>query len=112
MQLKHCLINFQLKRTLVIGHSMGGMHCDECAADDDIEISGLVLSSSHLGFARPKGEDLMPRYAERLKCFDNRLRSKSYSLDRAKLSTPKRSPDIIIKFLANVSQDLRIEKYS
>ena len=81
----------------------------QLAADDDIEISGLVLSSSHLGFAMPKGEDLMPRYAERLKYFDNRFAPKSYSLDRAKLSTPKGTPDIIIKFLANVSQDLRIE---
>ncbi len=62
-----------------------------------------------MGFAIPKGEDLMPRYAERLKYFDNRVAPKSYSLDRAKLSTPKGTPDIIIKFLANVSQDLRIE---
>ena len=98
-----------IDNSILIGHSMGGIIAAQLAADDDIEISGLVLSSSHLGFAMPKGEDLMPRYAERLKYFDNRVAPKSYSLDRAKLSTPKGTPDIIIKFLANVSQDLRIE---
>jgi pimeloyl-ACP methyl ester carboxylesterase len=106
---KTLLDKLSIKETLVIGHSMGGIIAAQLAADDDIEISGLVLSSSHLGFAMPKGEDLMPRYAERLKYFDNRVAPKSYSLDRAKLSTPKGTPDIIIKFLANVSQDLRIE---
>ena len=106
---KTLLDKLSIKETLVIGHSMGGIIAAQLAADDDIEISGLVLSSSHLGFAMPKGEDLMPRYAERLKYFNNRVAPKSYSLDRAKLSTPKGTPDIIIKFLANVSQDLRIE---
>ena len=106
---KTLLDKLSIKETLVIGHSMGGIIAVQLAADDNIEISGLVLSSSHLGFAMPKGEDLMPRYAERLKYFDNRVAPKSYSLDRAKLSTPKGTPDIIIKFLANVSQDLRIE---
>ena len=78
---KTLLDKLSIKETLVIGHSMGGIIAAQLAADDDIEISGLVLSSSHLGFAMPKGEDLMPRYAERLKYFDNRVAPKSYSLN-------------------------------
>ena len=61
---KTLLDKLSIKETLVIGHSMGGIIAAQLAADDDIKISGLVLSSSHLGFAMPKGEDLMPRYAE------------------------------------------------
>ena len=106
---KALLKNLKIEDAIIIGHSMGGIIAAQLAADDDISISGLVLSSSHLGFAYPKGEELIPRYANRLKFFSNNSAPKSYTLDRAKVSTPKGTSEDVIKFLANVAEDLREE---
>jgi len=106
---KALLKDLKIEDAIIIGHSMGGIIAAQLAADDDISISGLVLSSSHLGFAYPKGEELIPRYANRLKFFSNNSAPKSYTLDRAKVSTPKGTSEDVIKFLANVAEDLREE---
>ncbi len=106
---KALLHDLKIEDAIIIGHSMGGIIAAQLAADVDISVSGLVLSSSHLGFAYPKGEELIPRYANRLKFFSNNSAPKSYTLDRAKVSTPKGTSEGVINFLANVAEDLREE---
>ncbi len=94
---------------IVVGHSMGGVVAAQLAADRDTSTAGLVLSSTHLGFARPNGEPLMARYGTRV----DRIRSEgvnaAYGLERAKRSTPEGTPQTVIRFLAEIAASARIE---
>ena len=62
---KALLNALRVNDVIVVGHSMGGLVAAQLAADRDTSTAGLVLSSTHLGFARPKGEPLMARYGTR-----------------------------------------------
>ena len=93
----------KLEDIILIGHSMGGLIASQLAHDDDLTVSGLILSSTHLGFACPKGEVLMARYANRVKKFSAKLSDTDYALERARRNTPENTPELVIKFLANVA---------
>ena len=99
----------EINDAVVVGHSMGGVVAAQLAADRDTSTAGLVLSSTHLGFARPKGEPLMARYGTRV----DRIRSEgvnaAYGLERAKRSTPKGTSQSVIRFLAEIATSVRIE---
>ena len=72
-------------------------------------MSGLILSSTHLGFGYPKGEALMARYANRLETFSAKLSDIDYAMERAQRNTPKDTSESVIEFLANVALDIRLE---
>ena len=99
----------KINDAIVVGHSMGGVVAAQLAADRDTSTAGLVLSSTHLGFARPKGEPLMARYGTRV----DRIRSEgvnaAYGLERAKRSTPEGTSQTVIRFLADIAASARIE---
>ena len=59
----HMISELKLEDAVLVGHSMGGVIATRLAAFEHLAFKGLVLSSTHLGFGKPKGEDLMPRYA-------------------------------------------------
>jgi pimeloyl-ACP methyl ester carboxylesterase len=99
----------KLKKIILIGHSMGGLIASQLAYDNDVSVSGLILSSSHLGFGCKKGEPLMERYANRLKTFSTKLSDIDYAMERAKRNTPEGTSESVIKFLANVALDIRKE---
>ena len=99
----------KLKKIILIGHSMGGLIASQLAYDNDVSVSGLILSSTHLGFGCKKGEPLMERYANRLKTFSTKLSDIDYAMERAKRNTPEGTSESVIKFLANVALDIRKE---
>ena len=99
----------KLKKIILIGHSMGGLIASQLAYDNDVSVSGLILSSTHLGFGCKKGEPLMERYANRLKTFSTKLSDIDYAMERAQRNTPEGTSESVIKFLANVALDIRKE---
>ena len=94
---------------IVIGHSMGGLVATKLATDPEASISGLILSSSHLGFGLPKGEPLMARYSNRIQVLNKNSADAEYTMERAKRSTPEGTHEDVIKFLADVAGNTRIE---
>ena len=50
----------ELQDITIIGHSMGGLIATSLAAEPDMPVTGLILSSTHLGFNLPSGSPLMP----------------------------------------------------
>ena len=106
---KALIETLKLKKIILIGHSMGGLIASQLAYDDDVSVSGLILSSTHLGFGCKKGEPLMERYANRLKTFSTKLSDIDYAMERAKRNTPEGTSESVIKFLANVALDIRKE---
>jgi pimeloyl-ACP methyl ester carboxylesterase len=98
-----------LNDPIVIGHSMGGVVAAQLAADKETSVAGLVLSSTHLGFALPKGEALLDRYATRIDRIREEGVDMAYGLDRARRSTPEGTSDEVIGFLAEVATSARIE---
>ena len=106
---KALIETLKLKKIILIGHSMGGLIASQLAYDNDVSISGLILSSTHLGFGCKKGEPLMERYANRLKTFSAKLSDIDYAMERAQRNTPEGTSESVIKFLANVALDIRKE---
>ena len=106
---KALIEKLKLKKIILIGHSMGGLIASQLAYDNDVSVSGLILSSTHLGFGCKKGEPLMERYANRLKTFSTKLSDIDYAMERAQRNTPEGTSESVIKFLANVALDIRKE---
>ena len=106
---KALIETLKLKKIILIGHSMGGLIASQLAYDNDVSVSGLILSSTHLGFGCKKGVPLMERYANRLKTFSTKLSDIDYAMERAKRNTPEGTSESVIKFLANVALDIRKE---
>ena len=106
---KALIETLKLKKIILIGHSMGGLIASQLAYDNDVSVSGLILSSTHLGFGCKKGEPLMERYANRLKTFSTKLSDIDYAMERAQRNTPEGTSQSVTKFLANVALDIRKE---
>jgi pimeloyl-ACP methyl ester carboxylesterase len=106
---KALIETLKLKNIILIGHSMGGLIASQLAYDNDVSVSGLILSSTHLGFGCKKGEPLMERYANRLKTFSTKLSDIDYAMERAQRNTPEGTSESVTKFLANVALDIRKE---
>ena len=47
---KALMNNLEIKDAVLVGHSMGGLVALRLATDQDVLVSGLILSSTHLGF--------------------------------------------------------------
>ena len=99
-----------LQNVVVIGHSMGGVVAAQLVADPSMSITGLILSSTHLGFGRPAGEPLMSRYATRIQRLETKGVGAEYGLERAKRNTPNGTPEDVILFLADIAKDIRVEQ--
>ena len=108
---KALIETLKLENIILIGHSMGGLIATQLAYDDDVSISGLILSSTHLGFGYPKGNALMERYSNRLETFSSKQSDIDYAMERAQRNTPEGTSQAVIEFLANVARD-SFRKYS
>ena len=106
---KALMQGLEVESAVVIGHSMGGLVALQLAADETDLVAGLILSSSHLGFSKPKGEALMPRYADRIERLSSGVVDIDYGIERARRSTPPNTSDNTIQFLANISTGARLE---
>ena len=106
---KTLIEKLKLKNIILIGHSMGGLIAAQLAHDDDVSISGLILSSTHLGFGCPKGDALMERYANRLETFSSKQSDIDYAMERAQRNTPEGTSQAVIEFIANVALGIRLE---
>ena len=74
---KFMVSQLNLKNAVLVGHSMGGIIAARLASTKSLSFKGLILSSTHLGFGKLKGEKLMPRYADRI-CTIEETRSDRY----------------------------------
>ncbi len=106
---KALIETLKLENIILIGHSMGGLIAAQLAHDDDVSISGLILSSTHLGFGCPKGDTLMERYANRLETFSSKQSDIDYAMERARRNTPEGTSQAVVEFLANVALGIRLE---
>ena len=106
---KALIETLKLENIILIGHSMGGLIATQLAYDDDVSISGLILSSTHLGFGYPKGNALMERYSNRLESFSSKQSDIDYAMERAQRNTPEGTSQAVIEFLANVALGIRLE---
>jgi pimeloyl-ACP methyl ester carboxylesterase len=99
----------KLNNAILIGHSMGGVVALKLAIDQEASVSGLILSSTHLGFGCPKGAALMPRYADRIERMISNGVDIAYGRERAKGSTPPETSEDVIEFLAKIAAGSRTE---
>ena len=106
---KALIETLKLENIILIGHSMGGLIATQLAYDDDVSISGLILSSTHLGFGYPKGNALMERYSNRLETFSSKQSDIDYAMERAQRNTPEGPSQAVVVFLANVALGIRLE---
>ena len=106
---KALIETLKLENIILIGHSMGGLIATQLAYDDDVSISGLILSSTHLGFGYPKGIALKERYSNRLETFSSKQSDIDYAMERAQRNTPEGTSQAVVKFLANVALGIRLE---
>ena len=100
----------ELQNIVVIGHSMGGLVATSLAAEPDVPVTGVILSSTHLGFCLPPGRPLMQRYAARIERMEAKGSGLEYGLERARRNTPDGTPDEIISFLADIALGIRPEQ--
>ena len=101
--------SLKLNNAVLIGHSMGGVVALQLATDHEASVSGLILSSTHLGFNCPKGAALMPRYANRIERMTSNGVDIAYGRERAKRSTPPETSETVIDFLAKIAAGSRVE---
>ena len=106
---KTLIEKLKLENIILIGHSMGGLIATQLAYDVDLSVSGLILSSTHLGFGHQKGDALMPRYANRIESFNSKQSDIEYAMERAQRNTPEGTSQEVIEFLANVALSIRLE---
>jgi pimeloyl-ACP methyl ester carboxylesterase len=104
------ILSLELQDVVVIGHSMGGLVATSLAAKPDMPVTGLILSSTHLGFSLPSGKPLMPRYAARIERLEAKGSGLEYGLERARRNTPDGTSDEIVSFLADIALDIRLEQ--
>ena len=107
---KALIRSLELQDVVVIGHSMGGLVATPLAAEPDMPVIGLILSSTHLGFSLPSGKPLMPRYATRIERLEAKGSGLEYGLERARRNTPDGTSDEIVSFLADIALDIRLEQ--
>ena len=107
---KALIQSLELQDVVVIGHSMGGLVATSLAAEPEIPVSGLILSSTHLGFSLLSGKPLMSRYATRIEGLKTKGSNLECGLERARRNTPDGTSDEIVSFLANIALDIRLEQ--
>ena len=106
---KFMVSQLNLENAVLVGHSMGGLIAARLASTKSLPFKGLVLSSTHLGFSKLKGEELMPRYADRIFAIKENLDTSGYKHNRAERAAAKGTDPEIIKFLADAVKKVRIE---
>ncbi|MGY8990327.1 MAG: alpha/beta fold hydrolase [Rhodospirillales bacterium] len=83
-----------LDKAILVGHSMGGIISGGVACYYPERIKALVLSCTHTGAAKPKGQPLLDRYQARID-----ERSKHSQLDYGRLQAAKMTTDATPKEL-------------
>ncbi|MDA9930400.1 alpha/beta hydrolase [Alphaproteobacteria bacterium] len=107
---KALIHTLDLQDVVIIGHSMGGLVATSLAAEPDMPVTGLILSSTHLGFSIPSGRPLMPRYATRIQRLESKGAGMEYGIERARRNTPENTSEEVVSFLADIAKDIRLEQ--
>ena len=96
-----------IDRTILLGHSMGGIIAGNFAGRFPKRVRGLVLSCTLLGRKQPKGQPLGQNYITRLKQFDE-LSALEYGRIRAKTMTaPGCDPTVLERFAGIAAETKR-----
>ena len=83
-----------LDKVILVGHSMGGIIGGGFASQFPERLAALVLSCTHTGAAKPKGQPLLDRYQQRID-----ERAKYDPLDYGRLQAAKMTTDATPKEL-------------
>ncbi len=106
---RELMAGLDLREAIVVGHSMGGLVATRLGADRGGRIAGIVLSSTHLGYARPPGEPLMERYAGRMNHIMAHGAGPDYGRTSAGKMVPADSSEKVLAALTAVAAGARAE---
>jgi pimeloyl-ACP methyl ester carboxylesterase len=102
--LKEMLDALGLDRVILVGHSMGGIISGSFATHHPDQVVALVLSCTHTGAAKPKGQPLADRYQARI---DERAKVDPMEYGRftaAKMTTDSISAELTEQIAAIVAE--------
>ena len=102
---KKLLVNLNIKKCDLVGHSMGGMLAQIVASQNNNLVNKVFLSCTHKGYALPKGAPLREAYKLRL---DQRkkMSNKEFGQLRVKKMLPDLKNEEILQFLSNISEEI------
>ena len=107
-EVEQLLEHLGITAAIVVGHSMGGMLAQLLAPRLSNKCSGLVLSCTHKGRAKPKSEplsqEIRQRMTDRINLNDEEFGS--LRINRMLSSIPS---DCIRSFLVSIAGDIRID---
>jgi len=95
-------------RVFLVGHSMGGTLASRFAAKYPQQVSRLVLSCTHPGYALPETAPMPPKFENRMRELQE-LGPKAYGVRRAKDLLPMPVPAAVFDFAALVASETRPE---
>ena len=97
-----------ITNAIIVGHSMGGMLAQLLAPRLSNKCSGLVLSCTHKGRARPKSEPLSQEIRQRITDRIN-LNDEDFGSLRINRMLSSIPSDCIRSFLVSIAGDIRID---
>ena len=97
-----------IDRTILLGHSMGGIIAGNFSGRYPKRVRGLVLSCTFLGRKQPKGQSLDQKYLARLKQLDE-LSPIEYGRIRAKTMTAPGCDPAILEHFAGIAAETKKE---
>ena len=102
---KKLLVNLNIKKCDLVGHSMGGMLAQIVASQNNNLVNKVFLSCTHKGYALPKGAPLREAYKLRL---DQRkkMSNKEFGQLRVKKMLPDLKNEEVFKFLSSISGEI------
>jgi len=107
-QAAYLLDHLEVKRTHVIGHSMGGVIAERFCARHLDRAASLVLSGTHWGNAAPEGAPLAAKYARRLQELED-MPAEEYGKVRAGKMLPSSPQPDVFDLVAGVASEMRRE---
>ncbi|MEX2450445.1 MAG: alpha/beta hydrolase [Rhodospirillales bacterium] len=102
--LKDFLDALGVEKVIMLGHSLGGVIATRFAGDHPERLAALVLSCTHPGAAKPKGEPLHEKYQQRIAERTQYDPLEYGRLQATKMTTGDTPPDLIEKIATIVAE--------
>ena len=107
-EVEQLLEHLEITVAIIVGHSMGGMLAQLLAPRLSNKCSGLVLSCTHKGRAKPKSEPLSQEIRQRMTDRIN-LNDEDFGSLRINRMLSSIPSDCIRSFLVSIAGDIRID---